>query len=98
MLWIPAGVGLFVFAMQMTALGESGSVDNPYNPLYAIFLAMWGVMWYVRARARMRASRAVVCTSGALRRDRDGWKVVSMRSRNLVGREAEARRETTGMD
>lgn len=29
----------------MLALGESGSGDNPYNPLFAGLIAVWGIMF-----------------------------------------------------
>jgi len=45
MLWIPAFMGLWVLSMQGIALESSGSVDNPYNPLYAIFIAVWAIMF-----------------------------------------------------
>ena len=44
MLWVPAAVGLFMIITQMLALGESGSVDNPFMPLFAAFVAVWSIM------------------------------------------------------
>jgi hypothetical protein len=29
----------------MLAQGESGSMDNPYNPLFAGLMAVWGIMF-----------------------------------------------------
>jgi hypothetical protein len=43
MLWVLAGVGLFAFAMDMAAFEESGSTQNPYFPLFAIYVSLWSV-------------------------------------------------------
>jgi len=43
-LWVPAIVGVMVFIVSMVAAGQSGSTDNPFNPLYAIFIALWSIM------------------------------------------------------
>ena len=42
-MWVLAGVGIFAFVMAMTAVGESGSTQNPYMPLYAVFVAIWSI-------------------------------------------------------
>jgi len=38
-----AGVGLFAFIMAMHALQETGSTQNPYMPLFAIYTAIWSI-------------------------------------------------------
>jgi len=47
MLWVPAFVGIFVYICQFIAFGESGSVDNPFIPLYSIFMCLWCI--YLKA-------------------------------------------------
>ena len=42
-LWVLAGVGIFAFFMAMTAFGETGSTQNPYMPLFAIYVAVWSI-------------------------------------------------------
>ncbi|KAJ1476573.1 calcium-activated chloride channel-domain-containing protein, partial [Baffinella frigidus] len=45
MLWVPAATGIFMLIMQFVAIGQSGSVDNPFMPLYATFIAVWAIMF-----------------------------------------------------
>jgi len=42
-LWVLAGVGLFTFIMAMQALQGTGSTQNPYMPLFAIYTAIWSI-------------------------------------------------------
>lgn len=42
MLWIPALVGAMVFGSQIYTSLYTGSLDNPWVPLYCIFTALWG--------------------------------------------------------
>jgi len=42
-LWVLAGVGLFTFVMALTALDETGSTQNPYMPLFAVYVAIWSI-------------------------------------------------------
>ncbi len=45
MLWVPAAVGVLIFLIEIVVVATSGSADNPYMPLFAIFIAMWTVMF-----------------------------------------------------
>ena len=42
-LWILAGIGLFTFTVAMIAFSETGSTQNPYIPLFAIYVAVWSI-------------------------------------------------------
>ena len=44
MLWVPAFAGLFVFIMGLVAFGSGGTFDNPYVPLYCIFMSIWSII------------------------------------------------------
>ena len=43
-LWVPAFTGLFVFIMGLVAFGSGGTFDNPYVPLYCIFMSVWSII------------------------------------------------------
>jgi len=45
MLWVPAAVGLLVGLLELIAEVEDGTVDNPFIPLYAIYISMWAVQF-----------------------------------------------------
>jgi len=42
-LWVLAAVGIFCFAMAMSAVAESGDAENPYMPLFAIYVSVWSI-------------------------------------------------------
>jgi hypothetical protein len=44
MLWVPAFAGLFVFIMGLVAFASGGTFDNPYVPLYCIFMSIWSII------------------------------------------------------
>ena len=44
MLWVPALTGVFVFAMGLVAFATGGTFDNPYVPLYCVFMSLWSIL------------------------------------------------------
>ena len=47
MLWTLATVGIFMFVVELIAFEESGSKDNPYFPLFGIYVALWSINFSV---------------------------------------------------
>lgn len=42
-LWVPATVGILLFFLQVVLMAESFEIDSPFEPLYAIYIAMWTI-------------------------------------------------------
>ena len=44
MLWVPALTGVFVFIMGLIGFATGGTFDNPYVPLYCVFMSVWSII------------------------------------------------------
>ena len=44
MLWIPAMCGVFLTISQMISYALTGSMDNPWVPLYCCFMSVWSIV------------------------------------------------------
>lgn len=42
-LWVPAATGLVLFFVQIVLMAEKRDIDNPWELLYAIYIAIWTV-------------------------------------------------------
>ncbi len=44
MLWVPALTGVLVFIMGIVSFATGGTFDNPYVPLYCVFMSLWSII------------------------------------------------------
>lgn len=45
MLWVPAAVGLVIFFIQIVLMAGNRDTDNPFEPLFAIYIAVWTIQF-----------------------------------------------------
>jgi hypothetical protein len=48
MLWIPALCGVVLFVTQIYSRYKTGSMDNPWVPLYCCFITIWAIYFSAR--------------------------------------------------